>query len=958
MKGGLHSTGILKRGHINPLRNLGRVPAIHANVYPPRALRVALSQNGIQQDDFSWSGVLLEKGSIDKDKRLPQHGHTRDQQTVSEQTAKTKTQTADRNLPERKKLVYDTVILPDGTPTVISWQKVIRLPSLSPIEGTGRGRKAHPTKGLTASKPKCMNNSPASRLFETIKRVTPKVDCGIDGSCDPPDEQLRSICWRANENYAKTQLILKQYPHVNVNARDQKGMTPLMIASIQGHVDSVELLLRHRGDPEAREKLNGYTCLHYSIAKKSFALAKLLLKWSANIDAQDNTGCTPLFYAVCSNHADSVSFLLSHRARVDLPNHCGTTPLMKSVQTNAGICHVMLLEKRANVRAKDGDGKTPLMYASAAGQLTCVEALLHLDGDLVNQVANDGTNALYVAAAEGHADVCAALISGGIHVDIRHTVCRQTPLMQACARGHMKATKSILDAGANTLLIDVEGKDALKIAESNGWRDLVHVVKRYMREDRLRLGMADILGPLAFRHGPLRGHPDAELLSQEIPAFRRTSRRVLTLKQKPFLKDHLKCWRAVALQRNIATRMFRACKARNIARTARRVRRRCIALLRAWKALTRHTARIRHLCAKKVDPHKDRRSKLQSVRQLLVSIEEHWWTRQLVDRWRKYVVTKKVSRAFAPAFFAASDRKNRVRAFKKCWQYWKHYHDRLSRGKEFLRLATYPSMRIALWHWQVGVTISKKETDLLFRILGNWYELARCSSRQVLRKKFFSRWWWQHAHTVKHRERILHAHTAAHFACRVQLYWHRWSEFHDQHSAARKLQATFRGRRGRILANAAKQMAAERKLVERAGQERRRIRAAEHRLRHAIRALEKLNVLEPTAWATQLLGTLASDARVGAEEKVFATKILIRRIHVKLQRLGLKCSRSQALDLLDSEGLGHVEELSIEAFIVFLMQVHRHRPGFLESLSSSKAIHNVQGTRQSVRAVGYKRLKW
>ena len=43
----------------------------------------------------------------------------------------------------------------------------------------------------------------------------------------------------------------------NVNAQDQRGQTPLMIATMNGHKEVVELLIEKRADIELRENHGG-----------------------------------------------------------------------------------------------------------------------------------------------------------------------------------------------------------------------------------------------------------------------------------------------------------------------------------------------------------------------------------------------------------------------------------------------------------------------------------------------------------------------------------------------------------------------------------------------------------------------------------------------------------------------------------------------------------------------------
>lgn len=50
----------------------------------------------------------------------------------------------------------------------------------------------------------------------------------------------------------------------DVNSKDEKGMTPLMLAARAGNFEVVEFLLKAGSDPNARDA-EGYTVLHHAV---------------------------------------------------------------------------------------------------------------------------------------------------------------------------------------------------------------------------------------------------------------------------------------------------------------------------------------------------------------------------------------------------------------------------------------------------------------------------------------------------------------------------------------------------------------------------------------------------------------------------------------------------------------------------------------------------------------------
>jgi uncharacterized protein len=107
--------------------------------------------------------------------------------------------------------------------------------------------------------------------------------------------------------------------------RASLGMAPLFLASEKGDVKTVELLLRHGADVNARleavdEEMkvrNGDTPIVASAAPGiSSATARLLIKAGANVNAKADNGKTAVIQAVASENLDVLKALLEAKADV------------------------------------------------------------------------------------------------------------------------------------------------------------------------------------------------------------------------------------------------------------------------------------------------------------------------------------------------------------------------------------------------------------------------------------------------------------------------------------------------------------------------------------------------------------------------------------------------------------------------------------------------------------------
>ena len=83
----------------------------------------------------------------------------------------------------------------------------------------------------------------------------------------------------------------------NPNARDVRGVTPLVVASNLGFVEGVELLIG-KGARLDESSLTGETPLISAVHSRNLGLMRVLLKAGANPDRADNSGRSARDYAL------------------------------------------------------------------------------------------------------------------------------------------------------------------------------------------------------------------------------------------------------------------------------------------------------------------------------------------------------------------------------------------------------------------------------------------------------------------------------------------------------------------------------------------------------------------------------------------------------------------------------------------------------------------------------------
>jgi len=92
--------------------------------------------------------------------------------------------------------------------------------------------------------------------------------------------------------------------------------------------------------------------------------------------------------------------------------------------------------------------------------------------------AEAGWSALHLAAHYGQSGIVKLLINSGAKVNaVAQNVIANTPLMAAIAGGHIAIVKLLLEYGADPKLKDAAGHDALQLAEIDGKREILGVLR-------------------------------------------------------------------------------------------------------------------------------------------------------------------------------------------------------------------------------------------------------------------------------------------------------------------------------------------------------------------------------------------------------------------------------------------------------------------------------------------------
>ena len=147
--------------------------------------------------------------------------------------------------------------------------------------------------------------------------------------------------------------VLVASPKVNVEARNSKDESALMLAALKGDQDLVKKLIARDADINKP----GWTPLHYAATNGHLSIMKLLLDKYAFIDAQSPNGTTPLMMAAMYGSPEAVKLLIDEGADLKMKNQQGMTALDFAKRANRSESAELISKAQPAVPKRPAEGK-------------------------------------------------------------------------------------------------------------------------------------------------------------------------------------------------------------------------------------------------------------------------------------------------------------------------------------------------------------------------------------------------------------------------------------------------------------------------------------------------------------------------------------------------------------------------------------------------------------------------
>ena len=291
---------------------------------------------------------------------------------------------------------------------------------------------------------------------------------------------------------------------LDLNARGFfDDVTPLHLASRDGRVEVVRVLLEHSADVNVRD-ISKWTPLRHALDEGHVKVARVLIRNGADLGAQGVDDWMPLHWASRHGQVELVQVLLEHGAIMDAKDLYGWIPWRRALdEGHLEVVRALSQYCPAASSPSKGKGKSNgslLHEASGGGHVEFARALLKYGADANAQDKNNSTP-LHWASEGGHIKVALVLFEHGADATT-HDKNSSTPLHWASKRGHVEFARMLFKHGADASAQDMNNSTPLHWASEGGHAEFARMLLKCGADVNAR----DIFNWTPLRHALDKGH--------------------------------------------------------------------------------------------------------------------------------------------------------------------------------------------------------------------------------------------------------------------------------------------------------------------------------------------------------------------------------------------------------------------------------------------------------------------
>ncbi|XP_046340859.2 putative ankyrin repeat protein RF_0381 [Haliotis rufescens] len=314
---------------------------------------------------------------------------------------------------------------------------------------------------------------------------------------------LHFSCRGGNVDIVK--YVLKQNV-VDIESRDNVGMTPVLLAAFWGKRDAFDLLIGRGADPTVVDE-NGDNILHHSCRGGNVDIVKSVLKQNVvDINSRGNGGMTPVLMAAVFAKRDVFDLLIGRGADTTGVDEDGENILHLSCKGgNLEIVKYILKQDIVDINSDRTDGMTPLLLSAYLGERDVFDLLIGRGAD-ISSVNDFGENILHFSCRGENVDIVKYVLKQNV-VDINSRDNEgMTPVLLAAFWGERDAFDLLIGRGADTTVVNENGDNILHLSCKGG---NLEIVKYVLKQDIVDIESRDNEGMTPVLLAAFWGERDA-----------------------------------------------------------------------------------------------------------------------------------------------------------------------------------------------------------------------------------------------------------------------------------------------------------------------------------------------------------------------------------------------------------------------------------------------------------------
>lgn len=133
------------------------------------------------------------------------------------------------------------------------------------------------------------------------------------------------------------------------------GTCSLIDATFANDVAKVSDLLGKDSSLVRQVDDSGWTALHAAVSCRHIAIVRVLMQYTADVNAKSKAGRTPLHFAICNDDTEIATLLLDYNAAIEQADGLGWCPLHYAAYDGGVDMVKLLLNRGADRNAKYDD---------------------------------------------------------------------------------------------------------------------------------------------------------------------------------------------------------------------------------------------------------------------------------------------------------------------------------------------------------------------------------------------------------------------------------------------------------------------------------------------------------------------------------------------------------------------------------------------------------------------------